>query len=417
MRRILMIAYHFPPLAGSSGIQRTLRLAQHLPALGWQPIILTTHQRAYERCSQDLLGDVPPETEVYRAQAWDTARHFSIAGRYPAALARPDRWATWRFDGVRLGRRLIDKFKPDLLWCTYPIATAMVIGTELQRLTGVPLVADFRDPMAQIDYPADPTTRAQFRDIEERAIGAAVLSTFTTRSAAAEYRVRYPSADGRIQVLENGYDEDAFVDAEAMAAQGPLNPGAQTLLHSGVIYPSERDPSKLIAALGQLHRAAVITPKRLKIRFRASSADDLLRQLGAQEGVLDYLELLPPIGYRAALSEMMRADGLLLLQAANCNSQVPAKLYEYLRSGRPILGLTDAQGDTAAALAACGVSRTVGLDDTPTIAKMLEQIIRGDEGDVARGWRDGLVANPALARQTSRRERTRQFAEMLSQIS
>ena len=417
MRRILMIAYHFPPLAGSSGIQRTLRLAQHLPALGWQPIILTTHERAYERCSHDLLGDVLPETQVYRAQAWDTARHFSMAGRYPAALARPDRWATWRFDGVRLGRRLIDKFKPDLLWCTYPIATAMVIGTELQRLTGVPLVADFRDPMAQIDYPTDPITRAHFFNIEKRAIGAAVLSTFTTRSAAAEYRQRYPSAEGRIQVLENGHDEDAFVDAGAMAAQGPLTPGAQTLLHSGVIYPSERDPSKLIAALGQLHRTAVITPDRFKIRFRASSADDLLRQFGAREGVLDYLELLPPIGYRAALSEMMRADGLLLLQAANCNSQVPAKLYEYLRSGRPILGMTDAQGDTAAALSACGVSKTVALDDTSSIIKVLEQFIREDAGYPDISWREGLVANPALARQTSRRERARQFSEMLSQIS
>ena len=43
-----MVAFHFPPLAGSSGIQRTLRFVQHLPALGWEPIVLSAHPRAYE---------------------------------------------------------------------------------------------------------------------------------------------------------------------------------------------------------------------------------------------------------------------------------------------------------------------------------------------------------------------------------
>ena len=60
MKRVLMIAYHFPPLSGSSGIQRTLRFVRYLPEFGWQPTVLTTHPRAYQQVSDDQLADVPP---------------------------------------------------------------------------------------------------------------------------------------------------------------------------------------------------------------------------------------------------------------------------------------------------------------------------------------------------------------------
>ena len=68
MKRLLMIAFHFPPLAGSSGIQRTLCFARHLPRFGWEPLILTAHPRAYERLSNDQLMDVPSDAIVERAR-------------------------------------------------------------------------------------------------------------------------------------------------------------------------------------------------------------------------------------------------------------------------------------------------------------------------------------------------------------
>lgn len=78
MKRVLMIAYHFPPLAGSSGIQRTLRFVQHLPDFGWEPLVLTADPRAYESTSDDLLAEIPQGTLVRRSLALDTARHLSI---------------------------------------------------------------------------------------------------------------------------------------------------------------------------------------------------------------------------------------------------------------------------------------------------------------------------------------------------
>jgi len=412
VKRVLMVAFHFPPLTGSSGIQRTLRFAQHLPRFDWQPLVLSANARAYERTSTDLDADVPVGTVVRRAFALDTARHLSLGGRYVGATARPDRWVSWRFDAVRQGMKLIQEFRPQAIWSTYPIATAHLIGAELQRRSGLPWVADFRDPMAQDGYPEDPETWQQYRQIEETAMRKARLCTFTTPGAATEYRRRYPDASARLELLENGYDEETFTDAAALATTGvePLTPGAVTLLHSGVIYPSERDPTQLIEALGRLLSAGRIRPGQLKLRFRAAVADDLLRRIAAEHGVADFVEICPPVPYREALAEMLRADGLLIMQASNCNAQIPAKLYEYLRAGRPILCLSDPVGDTAAVLRDAGLDAIAPLDDSAAIAQLLDRFL-SDRVSLR------AVASDAVVRAASRLGRTERLAELLDGLS
>lgn len=403
MKRILMIAYHFPPLAGSSGIQRTLRFVQHLPALGWQPLVLSANLRAYERTSDDLLAEVPAGTVVRRAFALDTSRHLQIAGRYLGWMARPDRWITWKFAAIREGLKLIDEFKPDVIWSTYPIATAHVIASALHRKTAIPWIADFRDPMAQDGYPADPRTWQSYRDIEADAAAQARFCVFTTPGAASTYSERYPAAAGRMVVLENGYDEESFASALAV----PLNqsvpaPGARLLLllHSGIVYPSERDPTQLFVALGRLKQAGGLGPADLRIRFRASVHDDLLQGLAATHDVQDLIELCPAVPYREALAEMMAVDALLVMQGSGCNAQIPAKIYEYLRAGKPILALTDPVGDTAGVLYQAGLRGVARLDSADEIALAIPALVRA--------WRQGNAAlpQPQAVQQASRRGRS-----------
>lgn len=409
MKRILMIAYHFPPLAGSSGIQRTLRFVQHLPQFGWEPLVLTTHQCAYEKTSPDLLADIPANTVVKRAFALDTARHLALVGRYPGPLARPDRWMTWQYDGIRQGMQLIRQYRPEVIWSTYPIATAHVIAAELQRRSGLPWVADFRDPMAQDGYPADAQTWQAFKCIEMQAMEQASLAVFTTPGAARVYRERYSKANARIEVLENGYDEETFATAEANLGQRmPLNPGYLTLLHSGIVYPSERDPSALFEAMEKLKEAGHPAATRLKLRFRASAHDELLNEFANKHGIVDSIQILPATSYREALAEMLRADGLLLLQAANCNDQIPAKLYEYLRAARPIIAMTDQAGDTATSLTSCGVQSIAPLDDAAAIAELLVAFNNDPT--------NGTLANSAAVASASRFSRSEQLAGCLSQI-
>ncbi len=408
MKRVLMVAYHFPPLAGSSGIQRTLRFVQHLPAFGWEPAVLTANVRAYERTSNDLTADVPRGAIVQRAYALDAARQLSVAGRYPGFLARPDRWMTWQYDAVRVGMRLIRRWRPDAIWSTYPIATAHLIGSALHRRSGLPWIADFRDPMAQEGYPADPRVWQSFSRIEAAALSQARFSVFTTPGAARIYRDRYPASASRVEVIENGYDEDSFAGlAVGDALREPLRPGVFTLLHSGIVYPSERDPSQFFAALRRMIESGALRRDELKVRFRAAAHDARLVDLARHHGIEDMIELMAPIPYRAALAEMIQADGLLVLQAANCNEQIPAKLYEYLRAGRPIIALTDPRGDTAGAMRDAGLDCIVPLDSIAAIAEHLNRFIADARAGSAR-----IPAADCVAK-ASRRARARTLSGLL----
>ena len=413
MKRLLMVAFHFPPLAGSSGIQRTLCFARHLPRFDWEPLILTAHTRAFERVSDDQLGDLPSEVIVERAFALDSARHLAILGRYPAFAARPDRWITWWLGAVLQGLAMIRKYRPDALWSTYPIATAHKIGHTLQRLSGVPWIADFRDPMAQDGYPADPKTWQSFKEIEERALRSASFSVFVTPGAARMYQERYPDVPGsRLAVIENGYDEENFAELDRSAVvRGPLLPGTFTLLHSGVVYPSERDPTQLLQALRHMFDEGGLKPGELRVRLRAPVHETLLAKLIDYYRLADIVELAPPIPYRQALQEMMRADGLLVLQATNCNDQIPAKVYEYFRCRRPIIALTDPAGDTASLLRKAGIHNIARLDSAEEIAfelrRFLDQVRRGE----------AAMPEDAFVMGASRLIRTRELAGLLDRLA
>jgi glycosyltransferase involved in cell wall biosynthesis len=410
MKKVLMVAYHFPPLAGSSGIQRTLRFVQQLPEFGWEPIVLTAHPRAYQRVSDDLMRDIPDSTVVKRAFALDTSRHLSLAGRYPGYFALPDRWMTWKYGAVPAGLALVRRYRPDAVWSTYPIATAHWIGDALSRKSGLPWIADFRDPMAQPGYPKDPEAYKRFCEIESRAVSAARFTVFTTPGAAREYRRRYPAGSDRITVIENGFDEESFAGLPE-SADRPLNPGAITLLHSGVVYPMERNPTQLFAAIANLARTARIQPGEFLIRFRAASHDELLRQLAQRHGVDAYIEICPPVPYRDALVEMKSAEGLLVLQAGDCNDQIPAKLYEYLRAERPILALTDPRGDTAETVRRAGLDSIAPLDSAGAIGALLERFI-----DEARSGR-ATMPEARFVATASRRGRAQELAGLLDRAT
>jgi glycosyltransferase involved in cell wall biosynthesis len=411
VKRLLMIAFHFPPFAASSGIQRTLGFARHLPAFGWEPLVLTAHPRAYEHRHSSHVT-LPARMVVEPAFALDAARQLSVMGRYPGFAARPDRWISWWLGAVPKGLAMIRKYRPDAIWSTYPIATAHKIACTLQRLSGLPWIADFRDPMAQDHYPSDPKTWKSFRILEEAALRRAARGIFVTSGAKRVYRDRYPDLEeSRLVVIENGYDEESFAGLDEETKSAPLVPGARTILHSGIVYPSERDPTHLFRALRSMLDEGRLKPGALCVRLRACGHEDVLKRLIDEHGVKDVVQLMPPIPYREALTEMMRADGLLVLQASNCNEQIPVKLYEYLRCGRPIIGLTDPLGDTAALLRRAGMTSIASLDSADDISKVLSKF--------TEQLRDGTAATPNTdyVKTPTRKRRTEALVGVLDELT
>ncbi|OBV37782.1 glycosyltransferase [Janthinobacterium psychrotolerans] len=410
-RRVLMVAYHFPPLQGGSGVLRTQSFARYLPEAGWQPLVLTASARAHVHINQQDPGD--GALTVRRSAALDAARHLSLRGRYPACLALPDRWSSWWLSAVPAGLAMIRRYRPDAIWSTYPIATAHLIGLTLHKLTGLPWIADQRDPMLddsdpQAPYPANVRLHRLHGWIEQRIAARSAAIVCTTPGAIAAHRRRLAQVEaGRFCLIENGYDDAGF--GHAAAPQGHRS--RFLLLHSGVIYPSERDPQALFAALGRLRQGGVLAAHNFQLLLRATGHDDWLSGLLAKYGIADLVTLAPLLPHQQALREMQSADGLLLLQAANCNDQIPAKLYEYLRCRRPVLALTDLAGDSAAKLRLCGIDTIGQLASTSDCARALLRFL-----ELARQGRAPLASQGAIALQ-SRQARSHALAELLDQVT
>jgi hypothetical protein len=138
VRKLLIVAYHFPPLAESSGYLRSLKFCRYLPEFGWRPSVLTVNPRAYERTNPSQLSDVPPALNVNRVFALNAQRHFSFRNRYLRSTAIPDRWSSWSVVGIAAGWRIIRREHCDAILTTFPIATAVLIGWALHRLTRIP---------------------------------------------------------------------------------------------------------------------------------------------------------------------------------------------------------------------------------------------------------------------------------------
>jgi len=409
-KRVLLIAFHFPPQAASSGIQRTLSFSKHLGDSGWEPMVLSAHPRAYSQQNPSQLASIPSRVLVRRAFALDAKHHLGFKGRYLQITALPDRWTSWAFGAVPAGLALIRKHRPQVIWSTFPISTAHLIGLALHRLTGLPWVADFRDPMLQPSYPTPPLQRRLFRWIERQTILRCDTAVFTTHSAREDYCRRFPEVPAsKFRVIENGYDDDSFgLDAPAAASVPAAASGRRlTLLHSGVLYQDGRDPTPFLQALARLKAQGLATPASLRVVLRAPGelADIQARVDAAAVG--DLVEIAPPVPYGEAVREMLDADGLLVFQGTPFNSQIPAKVYEYFRARKPILGLLDPLGETARVLGKAGFKDIAHIDSPEHIATVLQGFLAGVKGGSA------TVASEELIHSASRQYRARELALVL----
>lgn len=409
-RAVLMIAFHFPPAAMGSGHLRTLGFARHLPAAGWNPVVLSARSLAYPRTHPVDAAAVPRGCVVRRTLAFDARRHFGIAGRYPAFLAQPDRWISWWPTAVWQGLRLIRRHRACAIWSTYPIMSAHCIARTLSQITGLPWIADFRDPVASSVEPGNPYSVASQLRWEQKVLQTAARTVFTTGGALDHYADRFPAAsrEGRLAVIANGYEESEFADL--LVGPPPLIKRPLTLLHSGLLYPEGRNPLPFFKALANLKSAGIIDAGNLKVVLRASAYESTYAQEIRRLKVHDIVTLAPPITNREALVEQAEADALLLFQGVAFDRQIPAKLYEYLRIGRPIFALVGPNGETAKALRETGGAVLAPSEDAESISTLLAKFI----ADVRAGHAFG--ARPDVIRMCSRKEGAQALARLLQQV-
>ena len=399
-KHALFVAFHFPPEASSSGVLRTLKYARYLGAHGWRVTVLTLDRRAYDVQDPSLEEQIPPEVRVVRTPFLDLKRTLSIRGVYPGSLAVPDRWIGWWPWAVRAGRHVMRTDPVDLIYSTSPHATAHIVALRLGR-DGPPWVADFRDPWYE-EPPEAGTLRVVHwagRHLERCVVQRAsrvIASTGRLRDAlAARYRDEPPEKFGAIP---NGYDEEDFA---GVAVQTGDRGGELLIVHVGSLNPIFRDPRPLFAAVHEAAARGSIDVSKVRFRFVGggdfAGSREMSRAVAAM-GLAGRVEFLPRVDYERALAEQARASLLLLLQASPDTADlVPAKLYEYLRAGRPVLALVE-PGATAELMQETGGGWVVDPGSPDALCEAVSVAYRA----WSAGTLEAMAADPGCLKRFSR---------------
>lgn len=416
VRHALFVAFHFPPEASSSGVLRTLKFSRYLSEYGWRVTVIAPDAGAYDVVDRSLEAQIPPSVHVVRTPFLNTKRHLALRGRYPAILAVPDTWIGWLPWAVSAGRRIAREDPYDLVFSTSPHATAHRIAHRLARSARVPWVMDFRDPWHE--EPPEPGTPAVVhwfaRKLERKSVHAASHVVTSTSQLRDTLRRRYPELPvEKFSAILNGFDEADFA---ALPAVAPRGDGRLVFVHAGNINVAFRDPRPLFRAVQALANAGTLRIDDLRFRFLGGGEYAGSRELAEclrETGLLASVEFVPRVPYEEALRELLKADVLILLQAsADTAGLVPAKLYEYLRSGRPVLALV-LPGATGEVMHETGG----GWPTDPTNPAALQSAVQ----QIYRAWREGSLASYGAdlgrLKRFDRRALTRELASIFDALA
>jgi glycosyltransferase involved in cell wall biosynthesis len=378
--RVLVVTYFFPPLGGV-GVQRTLKYVTYLPRWGWQPVVITPKNPAYPVRDATLLEALPTDLEVHRtaslepgrlpnavARLLDRGRTDSsgrgatgsgapLAARRPgkliwksmilwnrvwAALMFPDTAAGWVPFAVRSGVGVHKRSAVDAVYSSSsPISTHLAAG-QIAARTGLPWVADFRDPWVGNAF-AEPMSRLKRwrqRRRERWIVERADRVIVAVDAMRIQFIERYPELADKFVHIPNGYDR---ADLDGIEPAPPPRPGGFHLLYAGTLY-RPRELEVFLRGVEMLLSRRPDLRSRFRMDFlgrvndanaRAAAEFDTPDRLG---GVIGFEGFVPR---RQALARMMGADALLQLMPDMPGAEifVGGKLGEYLAFDRPILAV------------------------------------------------------------------------------
>jgi glycosyltransferase involved in cell wall biosynthesis len=397
-RRVLVLSYFFPPLGGA-GVQRTLKHVKYLPAAGWAPTVVTTRSTWYPARDPSLARDIPPGTPVLRAADPGALRLATMAASRAGALAQltgwPDEAAAWIPAAVRAAVRAARRERFDALYSSSAPLSSHLAALAVQRRTGLPWVADFRDEWAENPYarriaPVAALTRRAERAVRDRAEAVVV---------AAEHYViggRGPDDPKRVTIT-NGADPDDVPDL----APAPRNERMR-LVFTGTLY-GDIDLRPVLEGLARLAAAGRIDPARVELRIAGNIWVPALASAGAVEVVrLGYVD------HARAVREMASAD-VLVAHVDPSSRNTPAKIFEYLASGRPVLSATHPESLSHRLVAELGAGWAVDPRDGAGVERAIE--------DAYRRWTAGdLPTRPAVREEALRRHGRDALARELAAV-
>ncbi|NGZ01533.1 MAG: hypothetical protein CV090_00590 [Nitrospira sp. WS238] len=394
MKRVLIVAYYFPPVA-ASGAMRPLGFCRNLPGYGWQPQVLTTTPECVYPIHQvdEKLGErVPATIEVIRVPYTDRLQHLlqyreQVRGIFRKRVAQdqkqrgqksqvdsavqsrstrttlkdflldwafafPDRQCGWYAPAVRHLQHINENEKdiPDVIFATGGPWTNFLVGATLAERFKRPLVLDYRDPWNCNPYYSfnSQVLARKSKMVEARVCHVASRVIANTVELRDRLVQEYGELRDRCTWISNGFDRDVLATEqifEGISDTGAM-PAAYELCHFGTVY-GKRTPRVLLQAVWESFRDGRLKPEAVRLRFVGGwdTTDQECERYAVDLEKYGFLRREPPMSHSMCVREMKRSSVLLVLQP-DSPLQVPAKIYEYVATGRPLL-LIGGEGATA----------------------------------------------------------------------
>ena len=396
---------YWPP-AGGPGVQRPLKLAGHLAALGLDVHVLAPDDPKWLHRDESLAP--PGGVAVHRARnlgprarrpaeelasARRLGRLALRAGLSARALLVPDASVLWSLTAVPTAISLVRRHSIDVVLTTSPPGSVHAVGLAVRRVTGVRWVADLRDSLVSFAH-----RRREIR-------GERMLARLVARRADAIVCVSRAIAEetatlrprGRVEVIENGADFEDFAGLTYMRGE------RFRVTHTGSFF-GRRDPKPFLEALA---RSSPDVVARFIGDFRGSD-----RAFAERLGLADRLELVPYLPRAEALALQRDSEALLLLipeAGGRGRGVLSGKVFEYLAAERPVLAAVPPDGEAAALVRETGAGVIVAPDDV----EGLIDAIAGLEARWRTGELDGTPLTPETRARISRRAGAERLAELL----
>jgi len=430
MRKVLILTYYWPP-SGGAGVQRWLKFTKYLREFGWEPIIYTAENAEYPAIDNSLEKDIPEGVQVLKQAVWEPYAYYKkligvnkeekinagfLAEKKRPGMAEkfaiwlrgnffiPDARKFWIKPSIRYLIQYLNHNSVDAIVSTGPPHTMHMIALGLKQKTGLPWLADFRDPWTNIDFYHE-LMLSGIADRKHHRMELSVLKSadevvVISKSMKTDFEQLFVRD---YTVITNGYDMDDVPSSTIQTDE------KFSVAHIGTMVKT-RNPVNLWNALSTLVSENKEFADALEIKL-AGSVDHTVSESIESAGLSKYVNKISYLPHNEVSKLQQQARVLLLLINDTPNARVilPGKFFEYMAARRPILCIGPMDGDAAEIISETHSGMVVDKDDKEGIKQALQQLFtnfRNNENAV----------NSKGIEKFSRRELTSAMAKRLNTL-